>query len=310
MANQSDRTRKQQVLDYLWDRQNQWVDGPNLATEAVGGSEGLRRLRELRLEGNHDIRERRHPDAQRDIWQYMLVEVAGPTDRTHGDSAHSDPALSRQRVPAPLALDLDLDDTKPAYPDHATERARREEEAAAAARLGPDPEPAPSAWPADHGQTSIRSAVRKKEDGTFEYVPPQRPLVEQLTTPPDPPQPMAAKFESLPKQIRWGEMAICPRCHMKTTRGRKTKAKDPDDPGLVPEHIRQRKSKSKDEGPALQDIDGVLLYRDPTSRKPKPCERCNGYGIVPNQGPVTFTPPTGPVASDPQPEAPTMELDL
>ena len=312
MANYSDLTRKEQVLAYLRDYRNQWIDGPSLATEAVGGSEGLRRLRELRLSGDYDIRERRHPDPHRDIWQYMLVEAAGPTDRTHGDSAHSDPALSPRRVPAPLVLDLDLDldDTKPTYPDHATERARREEEAAAATRLDLDPEPAPSAWPADHGQTRISDALKRKEDGTFEYVPPQRPLVEQLETPPDPPQPPASKFDSLPKQLRWGEMAVCPRCKMKTTRGRKTKPKDPEDPGLVPEHIRQRKSKSKDDGPTLQDADGVLLYRDPHSRKAKPCERCNGYGIVPNAGPIPFTPPTGPVASDPEPEAVPMELDL
>lgn len=120
---------------------------------------------------------------------------------------------------------------------------------------------------------------------------------------------MGAKFESLPKQLRWGEMAVCPRCKMKTTRGRKSKPKD--DEGLVPDHVRQRKSKSKDDGPTLQDSDGVLLYRDPHSRKAKPCERCNGYGIIPNQGPVAFTPPTGPTASEPsEPEAVPMELDL
>ena len=128
-------------------------------------------------------------------------------------------------------------------------------------------------------------------DGTFEYVPPQQPFIGQLEMPPPPEQPQGAKFSSLPKQLRWGDVAVCPRCKTKTTRGRKTQPKDP---GLVPDHIRQRKSKNKDSsGPALQDLDGVLLYRDPHSRKPKPCERCNGYGVIPNQGQIPLTPPSG-----------------
>lgn len=51
---------------------NSWVDGPDLANERVGGSEGLKRLRELRSEG-HRIQQRRHPNPDRDIWQYRLV---------------------------------------------------------------------------------------------------------------------------------------------------------------------------------------------------------------------------------------------
>jgi len=73
MANISELTRKEQVLKALMEQAGEWVDGNLLATEKVGGSEGHRRLRELRTEG-HDIRERRHPDPDRDIWQYMLVE--------------------------------------------------------------------------------------------------------------------------------------------------------------------------------------------------------------------------------------------
>lgn len=72
MANISELTRKEQVLKRLMDDANEWVDGDQLATEKVGGSEGHRRLRELRTEG-HDIRERRHPDPARDVWQYMLI---------------------------------------------------------------------------------------------------------------------------------------------------------------------------------------------------------------------------------------------
>lgn len=40
--------RRGQVLRYLLRAAGGWVDGTDLATEEVGGSEGLRRLRELR----------------------------------------------------------------------------------------------------------------------------------------------------------------------------------------------------------------------------------------------------------------------
>jgi len=278
MANLSDLTRKEQVLAYLQDHRNQWVDGPSLATEVVGGSEGLRRLRELRLSGDYDIRERRHPDAHRDIWQYMLVVMEYITPFAIDRASFGLP---------PLDLSEAFDDAKPNYPDPTEEAARRVEEAL----LDPPmPDPAPSPWPADSGQTPMSQAVRRKEDGTFEYVPPQRALVEQLEIPADPVQPVGAKYDRMPQRLIWGDMAICPRCRQKTTRGRKAKPKDD---ATTPDHIRQRKAKAEaKEGPALIDDYGVLLYRDPTSAKAKPCERCNGYGIVPNQGPIPFTPPS------------------
>jgi hypothetical protein len=302
MANLSELTRKEQVLAHLRAHRNQWVDGPELAPETVGGSEGLRRLRELRLSGDHDIRERRHPDPNRDIWQYMLVVMEQITPRSIDRASFdlpppiwvaSDQDVVNDATAEYLSQILDLsealEDAKPIYPDHSTEAARREEDAL------PPPLDIPteneSPWPADHDQTPIREAVRRKEDGTFEYVPPQRALIgEQLTTPPDPPQPDGAKFSRMPTKLVWGEMAICPRCRQKTVRGRKPKPKK--DEGLVPEHIRQRKAKAAaKEGPTLIDEWGVLLYRDPTSTKPKPCERCNGYGIVPNRGPISITLP-------------------
>ena len=64
-------TRKELVLQLLRSRIDEWVDGPEIANERVGGSEGLRRLRELRDDG-HVIEERRHPNPRRDIWQYRL----------------------------------------------------------------------------------------------------------------------------------------------------------------------------------------------------------------------------------------------
>jgi hypothetical protein len=40
--------RKAQVLKVLQNAEGEWVGGPALCNQAVGGSEGLRRLRELR----------------------------------------------------------------------------------------------------------------------------------------------------------------------------------------------------------------------------------------------------------------------
>ena len=43
--------RKAQVLKVLQNAEGTWVGGPSLCNQAVGGSEGLRRLRELRALG-------------------------------------------------------------------------------------------------------------------------------------------------------------------------------------------------------------------------------------------------------------------
>jgi hypothetical protein len=69
-------TRKKQVLERLRQAAGDWVNGPELANETVGGSEGHRRLRELRAEG-YAIEERKHPDPNRSIWQYRMVGI-GP----------------------------------------------------------------------------------------------------------------------------------------------------------------------------------------------------------------------------------------
>ena len=81
MANLSDKTRKDQVEVYLREHKNEWVDGPELANERVGGSEGLKRLRELRAElapSGISIIMRKHPSPDRDIFQYQLVMPPPP----------------------------------------------------------------------------------------------------------------------------------------------------------------------------------------------------------------------------------------
>lgn len=96
MANLSDKTRKEQVLAHLQARKDQWVDGPEIQNEQVGGSEGHRRLRELRMDG-HRIETRKHPDPERDIWQYRYVDTpevmprgAGPASDRGGPATSSD----------------------------------------------------------------------------------------------------------------------------------------------------------------------------------------------------------------------------
>jgi hypothetical protein len=84
-------TRKEQVLERLQDAMDTaeieddpemgWVDGPDLSNEKCGGTEGMRRLRELRAEG-WPIEDRHHPDPNRDIWQYRLL---GPQGLPPGD---------------------------------------------------------------------------------------------------------------------------------------------------------------------------------------------------------------------------------
>jgi hypothetical protein len=71
VTNLSTKTRKELVLDAL--RGGDWVNTATISDKAVGGSEGLRRLRELRAAG-YLIEKRRHPDPDVDQFQYKLVE--------------------------------------------------------------------------------------------------------------------------------------------------------------------------------------------------------------------------------------------
>jgi hypothetical protein len=85
MTNLSDDTRKQQILTYLTLRKDEWVDGPEIANERIGGSEGLRRLRELRADG-YIIQQRRHPEPERAVWQYRLTDPAERPLKPDADS--------------------------------------------------------------------------------------------------------------------------------------------------------------------------------------------------------------------------------
>lgn len=64
-------TRRERVLRYLQQHPGVWINAPMLASPDVGGSEGLRRIRELRQDGV-PIEMRRHPDRRRAVRQYRL----------------------------------------------------------------------------------------------------------------------------------------------------------------------------------------------------------------------------------------------
>ena len=66
-------TRKAKVLARLRFADGDWVAGEDIANPAVGGSEGLKRLRELRADG-WPIEEKAPPDGE-GMWWYRLAEV-------------------------------------------------------------------------------------------------------------------------------------------------------------------------------------------------------------------------------------------
>ena len=69
----------------------------------------------------------------------------------------------------------------------------------------------------------------------------------------------AYKFTKPPKRIHFGSVAVCPRCHARTQR---------------------YKFKNKED----------KLHGDPVKDK-TPCIGCNGWGFVPNVGPIPMSEP-------------------
>jgi hypothetical protein len=72
-VNLSEKTRKELVLDVLRAAEGGWVNTTEIANAQVGGSEGMRRLRELRADG-YTIERRGHPDPKVSQYQYRLVD--------------------------------------------------------------------------------------------------------------------------------------------------------------------------------------------------------------------------------------------
>jgi hypothetical protein len=205
MANLSNLTRAEQVLHRLRQAGGSWVDGPDLANEEVGGSEGLKRLRELR-EAGHDIRKRQHPDPDRDIYQYRLVP---PQEAMYT----VDPSVEieeHQRV------EIAIEPTTVAIPPPAYEPAEKY----------------------DYRRTKSKTndyRLGKTADGKYAvvYDGPDEPLPvpdEQV----DMGVPIAPqlKFTKMPTHLELGSQVICPRCkgrrkHNKATDRYAEKTHDP-----------------------------------------------------------------------------------
>lgn len=250
MANLSPQTRKAQVLRYLEQHADQWVDGPDLANAQVGGSEGLKRVRELRADG-HRIITRPHPNRSRDVFQYRLV--------------------SPERI-APVVQE------------------RLDQMLAQGTMLPPGPAPITPTpiTPAAAGRPFL---MRRSPDGSFEltkevcvecggmydddlahrtsdrrhlrWVEASRKQADQLTVG-VPEQPPPYKFTSMPERMDMATMAICPRC-----RGFRR-------PGRAESVTRRGIIKAQ----AAEDFTRDP-YRPSTKGEPNPCERCGGFGVVP-----------------------------
>ena len=63
--------RKREVYQALVNAKGEYVGGPGLSNVACGGSEGLRRLRQLRSEGY--IIEKKKIDPKHNYYSYRLV---------------------------------------------------------------------------------------------------------------------------------------------------------------------------------------------------------------------------------------------
>jgi hypothetical protein len=237
MANLSELTRREQVLKYLQDHAGQWVDGPDLATEAVGGSEGLRRLRELREEGQHDIRRRMHPDRSRGTFQYKLVPKAAVFDVVKASKGEQ----PWSPVPGPPEP-ADTYDYRPPDKPRGTHLGRTQSGEFVVVYDGPPPL-------VDDEQQVILIA-----EGQVDLGVPEEPTF---------------KYTEMPKALDMGKHRRCPLCQGYR---RPIFEKDP---------VSGRKIV-----PAVGAKPKIVAYedhcRDPRKgKKGAPCERCNGFGVVP-----------------------------
>lgn len=240
-------TRKELVLQLLKRHLNEWVNGTDIATAEVGGSEGLKRLRELRQDG-YDIRMRKHPNPDRDIFQYKLVPRAmvsaapvnpiakrewsanvlppGVTvEATHSDeSAVFSPGDAGREFPLKRNEDGSIDISWEVCEDCGGRYAVR----------------------ADHERGDEHKRW-KRRSGTLDGAANVDEVEEEEYT-----------FTAQPRGLQFGEAVVCPRCRGVRRKGKVLKS-------------------------GWRPADEMCM--DPKDHKVV-CRRCNGYGIVPNKGPV------------------------
>jgi hypothetical protein len=249
MANLNETTRREQVLSHLQKHSNQWVDGPELANEEVGGSEGLKRLRELRADG-HRIITRAHPDPGRDIYQYKLVppETIAPivVEMAQEATTALPKPVSAAPEPEPMITPGMAGREMPMRLNKETGEYELAFEVCVDCQ-GPykgDEE--------EHKRTDGRHLRWEAQQRAAEY--------EQKRIELDP-QPPAYRYVERPTKLVVGESVPCPRC-----KG----------------YFRPRKlDRRKGEWTEAEDFS-----RDPfkptKDGQPNPCPRCGGHGIVPN----------------------------
>jgi hypothetical protein len=181
VANFSEHSRKQQVYLHLLEHEDEWIDGPDLANEKVGGSEGLKRLRELRvdLEGSsYAIQMRAHQSPDRDIYQYRITRREAPR------SVYAEPAPATPMQ----ASNVTTPDERPPQRRNALDRRGTHiaydpvTDTYIAVNDTPAPEPEPPLLP---GQADM---------GVVEEVP-------------------GLKYSKAPSKLELGRSIPCPRCH-------------------------------------------------------------------------------------------------
>jgi hypothetical protein len=306
MARPTTEERKHQVLRYLQAHADEWVDGTELANERVGGSEGLRRVRELRADKPpHRIITRPHPDRDRNVFQYKLVtpESINPVLQARlKEAVFLDAVCPRcgatAYVPLPATCTLKHEPTQMvAQVSSGTDQQQ----------ASPLPSPEPPRNILTPGMAGREFPMTVNEAG--EYVLTKEVCVDcggmydddlehrttsarhlrwekahenQLTIG-VPEQPPPYKFTKMPERIDMSKMALCPRC-----KGRRR-----------PERTWFSRKLGKDVYEPGEDF-----TRDPfkpTVRgEPNPCTRCGGFGVIPQyvevpievaDAPLVFRPP-------------------
>lgn len=250
-------TRKELVLRLLRENEGQWVDGTRIASAEVGGSEGLKRLRELRQDG-YDIRMRKHPDPRRDIFQYKLMPSV------HDTIARIDRDI-RENPRPPI--------DHRSFGESITYHVPYEGETTVTHNPATTPGMAGRSFPLKRNEDgSVEIEWKVCEDCGGRYAIDQDHLtgeehrrweqyhqtIEGHTEIPAVAPPVVFAYTEKPVGLSFGEAVVCPRC--KGVRRPK----------------RQRNGKWF---PADE------MCMDPKDHSIE-CRRCNGWGLVPNQGPV------------------------
>lgn len=294
MTNLSDLTRRDQVLKRLQDARGEWVDGADLSNAECGGSEGLKRLRELRQPqfGGHSIKMRQKPGS--DQFQYRIeVKPAGPAVVDAAVTVTSPPAqvIRDDFTGKPLTprTDLPRHEFKPyAGTNWAVCDECHQVPEAEGAHHKPIITPA-DVDPVERYERPVKDYANRRNDvhlgktpdGTFVVVndtPPPVAPDEPIVEPPSPgqtdlgvtPQPWF-KFEKMPTHLDMGTMRLCPLCG-----GHRKPIHQLDADGKVV-------MVSGPKGALKKKVIGYEEFSmDPrTGHKDERCERCNGFGIVP-----------------------------